>query len=148
METKEYFEKVMQDYNQHRKGRNLRKYCSDECIDYKWLFDYKKSYGSCKPSAKEADSNSSFIPLQIIEERCCVSKSESVETSWCIKQLVLSTPLGDDIEIRSKNMAAHRIPREQVILLTSNAVQSKMYIYEPDESRESLRLEGDKEVFG
>lgn len=30
METKEYFEKVMQDYNQHRKGRNLRKYCSDE----------------------------------------------------------------------------------------------------------------------
>lgn len=34
METKEYFEKVMQDYNQHRKGRNLRKYCSDEGIDY------------------------------------------------------------------------------------------------------------------
>ena len=96
----------MQDYNQHRKGRNLRKYCSDEGIDYKWLFDYKKSYGSCKPSAKDADSNSGFIPLQIIEERCVVSKSESVETSWCIKQLVLSTPLGDDIEIRSKNMAA------------------------------------------
>jgi hypothetical protein len=30
METKEYFEKVMQDFNQNRKGRNLRKYCSDE----------------------------------------------------------------------------------------------------------------------
>ena len=26
METKEYFEKVMQDFNQNRKGRNLRKY--------------------------------------------------------------------------------------------------------------------------
>ena len=35
METKEYFEKVMQDFNQNRKGRNLRKYCSDEGIDYK-----------------------------------------------------------------------------------------------------------------
>lgn len=32
---KEYFETVMQDYNQNRKGRNLRKYCSDEGIDYK-----------------------------------------------------------------------------------------------------------------
>ena len=36
METKEYFEKVMQDFNQNRRGRNLRKYCSDEGIDYKW----------------------------------------------------------------------------------------------------------------
>ena len=35
METKEYFEKVMQDFNQNRRGRNLRKYCSDEGIDYK-----------------------------------------------------------------------------------------------------------------
>lgn len=30
MESKEYFEKVMQDYNQNRKGRSLRKYCKDE----------------------------------------------------------------------------------------------------------------------
>lgn len=29
METKEYFEKVMQDYNQNRKGRSLRKYYQD-----------------------------------------------------------------------------------------------------------------------
>ena len=33
MEIREYFEKVMQDFNQNRKGRNLRKYCSDE--DYR-----------------------------------------------------------------------------------------------------------------
>ena len=30
METREYFEKVMQDYNQNRKGRSLRKYCKEE----------------------------------------------------------------------------------------------------------------------
>ena len=29
METKEYFAKVMQDFNKNRRGRNLRKYCSD-----------------------------------------------------------------------------------------------------------------------
>ena len=28
METKEYFEKVMQDFNHKRKGLNLRKYCN------------------------------------------------------------------------------------------------------------------------
>ena len=47
METKEYFEKVMQDFNQNRKGRNLRKYCNDEGIDYKWLFEYKRTYIRC-----------------------------------------------------------------------------------------------------
>ena len=37
METREYFEKVMQDYNQKRKGRSLRKYCKEEAVDYDWL---------------------------------------------------------------------------------------------------------------
>lgn len=44
METKEYFEKVMQSFNQHRNGRSLRKYCQDEGIDYKWLQEYKRIY--------------------------------------------------------------------------------------------------------
>ena len=32
MESKAYFEKVMQDLNQFRNGRSLRKYCTDEGI--------------------------------------------------------------------------------------------------------------------
>ena len=44
MESKEYFEKVMQDYNQNRKGRSLRKYCKDEAVDHDWLILYKKNY--------------------------------------------------------------------------------------------------------
>ena len=32
MDNKEYFEKVMQDYNQNRNGRSLRKYCKDEAV--------------------------------------------------------------------------------------------------------------------
>ena len=43
-EGEKYFEKVMQDFNQNRKGRNLRKYCNDEGIDYKWLYEYKRTY--------------------------------------------------------------------------------------------------------
>ena len=41
METREYFEKVMQDYNQNRKGRSLRKYCKDWEVDYDWLIEFK-----------------------------------------------------------------------------------------------------------
>lgn len=44
MESKEYFKKVMQDYNQNRKGRSLRKYCKDEAVDHDWLIQYKKNY--------------------------------------------------------------------------------------------------------
>ena len=44
MESKEYFEKVMQDYNQNRKGRSLRNYCKDEAVDYDGLIQYKKNY--------------------------------------------------------------------------------------------------------
>ena len=40
-EGEKYFEKVMQDFNQNRKGRNLRRYCNDECIMY-------SLYESCK----------------------------------------------------------------------------------------------------
>lgn len=42
METKGYFEKVMQDFNQNRRGRNLRKYCSDEVIGMRYYL-WKKS---------------------------------------------------------------------------------------------------------
>ena len=40
MESKDYFEKVMQDYNQHRNGCSLRKYCKDEAIDYDWVMGW------------------------------------------------------------------------------------------------------------
>lgn len=41
METKEYFESVMQGFYQNRNGRSLRKYCTDNGVDYKWLLDYE-----------------------------------------------------------------------------------------------------------
>lgn len=94
METKEYFEKVMQDYNQHRKGRSLRKYCKEEGVDYDWLIEYKKNY----PPRKEETSAEvpGFISLSLEEK--------TIPTGWQVSQLVLSDPNGNMIEIKSNNL--------------------------------------------
>ena len=67
METREYFEKVMQDYNQNRKGRSLRKYCKDEAVDYNWLMEYKKTYRPIKSQSNENKklSEGEFIALTV-----------------------------------------------------------------------------------
>ena len=69
MESKEYFEKVMQDYNQNRKGRSLRKYCKDEAVDYDWLIEFKKSYRSNKLQSDENKKlgEGEFIALTVEE---------------------------------------------------------------------------------
>ena len=104
METKEYFEKVMQDFNQNRRGRNLRKYCSDEGIDYKWLSEYKKQYSSTKGNV-EKEEEPSLIPLQVIDERfseqpVCTARGKVVR-----KALVIASPTGDELEIKCSNLA-------------------------------------------
>lgn len=69
METREYFEKVMQDYNQNRKGRSLRKYCKDEAVDYDWLIEFKKSYRSnqLQPNENKKLGEGEFIALTVEE---------------------------------------------------------------------------------
>ena len=69
METREYFEKVMQDYNQNRKGRSLRKYCKDEAVDYDWLIEFKKSYRSnqLQPNENKKLGEGEFIVLTVEE---------------------------------------------------------------------------------
>ena len=101
METKEYFEKVMQDFNQHRNGRSLRKYCQDEGIDYKWLQEYKRTYpNETKPVQKTEPEPQSFIPLVIEEEK---TQPKSV---WQVSHLRLESPDGGFIDINSNNLAA------------------------------------------
>ena len=71
----------MQDFNQNCRGRNLRKYCSDEGIDYKWLSEYKKQYSSTKGKV-EKEEEPSLIPLQVICPVCksslCVSNNGDI----------------------------------------------------------------------
>lgn len=97
METREYFEKVMQDYNQAGNGRSLRKYCKDEAVDYKWLLEYKKTYSSIKPQPPQ--SSQSFISLSMEAEK-------PKQQSWEVKLLQLQSPTGDSIEIKSNNLYA------------------------------------------
>ena len=68
MKTREYFEKVMQDYNQNRKGRSLRKYCK-EAVDYDWLIEFKKSYRSNKLQLDENKKlgEGEFVALTVEE---------------------------------------------------------------------------------
>lgn len=95
METREYFEKVMQDYNQNRNGRSLRKYCKDEAVDYNWLMEYKKTYSASKPQ----QPGHSFISLSLEEEA-------PKQVAWEVKALQLQSPDGDSIEIKSNNLYA------------------------------------------
>ena len=63
MESKEYFEKIMQDYNQNGKGRSLRKYCKDEAVDYNWLIEFRKTYQARKLLMTTAVQTVSIQPL-------------------------------------------------------------------------------------
>ncbi len=93
METREYFEKVMQDYNQNRNDRSLRKYScvpmvatkssgKDEAIDYNWLLDFKKTYSASKLLDQQSQS---FVALSLEEE-----KPASVR--WEVACLQLQSP--------------------------------------------------------
>lgn len=97
METREYFEKVMQDYNQNRNGRSLRKYCKDEAVDYNWVMEYKKTYSASKPQTMHPVQ--SFISLSLEEET-------PKAMTWEVKVLQLQSPDGDSIEIKSNNLYA------------------------------------------
>ena len=88
----------MQDFNQHRNGRSLRRYCQSEGIDYKWLTEYKKSYG---PSGRSVvPEGQSLVALAVEEER----KQES--GVWQVSVLRLESPDGGFIEISSNSLAA------------------------------------------
>lgn len=105
METKEYFEKVMQDFYLNRKGRSLRKYCSDEGVDYKWLSEYKRQYPSTCVHAKEGEAPSMIPLVAVVDERFSDRPSHHPEGSWCVRQLVIVSPQGDELEIKSTNLA-------------------------------------------
>lgn len=95
MESKEYFEKVMQDYNQNRKGRSLRKYCKDEAVDYDWLIQYKKTYPS--QEEKPGQPQDAFIPITIKEDT-------PKPPIWQVETLVLKSPDGERIELKSNSL--------------------------------------------
>ena len=106
METKEYFEKVMQDFNQNRNGRNPRKYCSDEGIDYKWLSEYKRMYGAAKTASATKNGttdNLGFTALDVIEDKMSTEEPRK-DSGWTVKQIIICSPEGEELELRSNNL--------------------------------------------
>ena len=105
METREYFEKVMQDYNQNRKGRSLRKYCKDEAVDYDWLIEFKKSYRSNKlqPDENKKLGEGEFIALTVEEN---FVPEQQTPAGWQVERLILKSPTGDEMEIKCTNLFA------------------------------------------
>ena len=106
METKEYFEKVMQDFNQNRKGRNLRKYCSDEGIDYKWLSEYKRTYGAAKTASTTktgTPDDLGFTALDVIEDKMSPEEPRK-DSGWTVKQIIICSPEGEELELSSDNL--------------------------------------------
>ena len=95
MESKEYFEKVMQDYNQNRKGRSLRKYCKDEAVDYDWLVQYKKTYPLLEK--EQGQPQDAFVPVVIKD-------AALMPAAWQVESLVLKTPDGEQIELKSNSL--------------------------------------------
>lgn len=86
MDTREYFEKVMQDYNQNRKGRSLRKYCKDEAVDYNWLMEYKKTYRPIKTQTNVGKklSEGEFIALTVEEN---LASEQPTPIGWQVERL-------------------------------------------------------------
>ena len=105
METREYFEKVMQDYNQNRKGRSLRKYCKDEAVDYDWLIEFKKSYRSNKlqSDVNKKLGEGEFIALTVEEN---FVPEQQTPAGWQVERLILKSPSGDEMEIKCTNLFA------------------------------------------
>ena len=105
-EGEKYFEKVMQDFNQNRKGRNLRKYCNDEGIDYKWLSEYKRTYGAAKTASTTKTGTTddiSFTALDVIEGKMS-PEAPHKDSGWTVKQIIICSPEGEELELRSDNL--------------------------------------------
>ena len=98
MDSKAYFEKVMQDFNQFRNGRSLRKYCTDEGIDYNWLIKYKKDYPGKRTEEQERASALEFVPISV--------QDEPQKKEWQVHQLILQSPSGDVLEIKSTSLSS------------------------------------------
>ena len=132
METREYFEKVMQDYNQNRKGRSLRKYCKEETVDYDWLIEFKKSYRSNKlqPNENKKLGEGEFIALTVEEN---FVPEQQTPAGWQVERLILKSPTGDEMEIcamvvRAWQESSVKISRETLILLLSTSVQTEIIL--------------------
>lgn len=68
------------------------------------MSEYKKQYSSSLGKV-EKEEEPSLIPLQVIDERFSEQSVVEPEAKWCVKQLVIASPSGDELEIKCSNLA-------------------------------------------
>lgn len=125
--SKDYYESVIQGYRLYARGRTLEQYCRDEGVDFKWLTKSQVLYGTPddKPQKKTArkptkskTEAADLIKLHYDEEvlpvegtgstarRQSVSTTAEAIPTWRVDSLRMTTPSGNEIEIRTTSPAA------------------------------------------
>jgi len=98
MESKEYYQSILMDYNKNRKGRSLRAYCKDEGVDYNWIQKCKREYPKeQQPEPEQKQETTTFLPIGITEE-------EPKQNTWEVDNLILKSPDGEFIEIKTNSL--------------------------------------------
>lgn len=125
--SKNYYESFMRDYQTYGRGRTLEQYCRDEGADFKWMEKAREQYGvptfkkekGSKRTKKSQDKPVDMIQLHFdSEENPTVNdqtENSAADTSeprksekkeWKITTLIILTPQGHEIEVRTSNWAA------------------------------------------
>lgn len=86
MKTKEY-EKVMQDFNQNRRGQNLRKYCSDEGYQNSLLYSQRQK---CIFMMNKTDDPDFVASWQKVEEALNCLDENQVERLFSMQHTSLA----------------------------------------------------------
>lgn len=62
------------------------------------MSEYKKQHSFSKGKV-EKEEVPSLIPLQVIDEHFSEQPVVQPEAKWCVKQLVIASPTGDELEV-------------------------------------------------
>lgn len=127
--SKDYYESVMRDFAMYGRGRSLEQFCIDQAVNYRWLVKAQSQYGIPeKNTTKTARRNKTKTPDMIQlhfepEDRTDNAEAEkpdvdtpanpeqtvtqdAIKGSWSIMSLMVMTPSGYEIEIRTDKPSA------------------------------------------
>lgn len=125
--SKDYYESVIQGYRLYARGRTLEQYCRDEAVDFKWLEKAQVQYGSpedkpqkktTRKSTRTKTEAADLIKLHYDEDTLPVGgdgdtakrrsgfMTAEATPTWRVDSLRMTSPSGNEIEIRTTNPAA------------------------------------------
>ena len=132
MDSKEYFEKVMQDYNQNRKGRSLRKYSGKTKFFMKSTpTDMRKGYDGLASIVRDVmghnprNYNEAFVFYSKDYRKVKILHYDINGWLLCSKWFTDGKFLKPEFE---ECKITHELSKQTLILLMSTSVQTKIKI--------------------